>query len=401
VKLKPQQLAAHLSRGVGKLYLLSGDEPLLVEESLDAIRAAAQQAGFEERESHLVERGFDWAALDAGFRNLSLFATRRIIELRLPTGKPGNPGGQKIVELAGGELTDTLVVFITPALDRKTVKSKWVTTLARVGAWIDHRPPGAAALPRWLAARMKKAGLACDDDALEFLAARVEGNLIAAKQEIDKLVLLAPDRRVTVDVLRQVVSDGARYDVFQLADAALAGNTPRALRILNGLEREGVAAALVVWSLGREAVALASVAWSVDSGQSLSAAMSATKVFPWRQELIGRAARALDAGRARQLVRLARDTERVVKGARPGQPWNALASLTLAMSRNVPPACAKGPGACSAASSAAPSIPFISGICVPGSSCCSGCRSTKFASCRAAGRRIAPHRSLPPSSGWR
>lgn len=331
MKLNPRQLSSHLSSGPAPVYLVSGDEPLLVDEALDTMRAAAVQHGYTERELHVVERGFDWNELAAGLQNLSLFAARRIVELRLPTGKPGEPGGKFLTALVAEPPPDTVFIVITPTLDGRTTKTKWASSLARDGVWLVLRSPGHASLPRWIEGRLQRAGLSADPEALELLAGQVEGNLLAAKQEIDLLELLADDGRVTVDTVRASVANGARYDVFQLTDAALAGDAQRAVRILGGLEREGIAAPLVLWSLVREIGTIADVVYRVAAGVAPGKAMADLRIWDSRQSLIGRATGALGVGGARTLLRRAAQTDRIVKGSLHGQPWNALLELTLAL----------------------------------------------------------------------
>jgi DNA polymerase-3 subunit delta len=331
VKLTAPQLASHLSSGVAPFYLVSGDEPLLVGETLDSIRKAAAKEDYTDREIQVAERGFDWADFEGGLQNLSLFSTRRFVELRLPTGKPGDKGARFLTALADDPKPDTVIVVSTPALDSKTTKSKWVSALARKGVWIALRRPDSASMPAWIAARLKKTGLTSDSEALELLAARVEGNLLAAKQEIDKLILLVGEGRVTVDMVRASVADGARFDVFQLTDAALAGDSARAARILLSLEKEGIAAPLVMWSLAREIKVVTDVVYRRESGVSAGKAMIDAGVWRSRQNLIGRAARSFDLKAAKKLVAKACDTDRIVKGARRGQPWNAMMELTFAL----------------------------------------------------------------------
>lgn len=329
MKLNPQQLETHVGNGLAPVYLVSGDEPLLVDEVLATLRAAAVEQGYTERERHIAERLFDWSELAAGLQNMSLFAERRLVELRLPTGKPGDKGSRFLVAAAGDPTPDTVIIVITPALDSRTAKSKWVSSLTRGGAWVPLRAPDVDALPAWLTARLAAAGLQADRDALHLLASQVEGNLLAAKQEIDKLVLLATDGRVTVDTVRTSVADGARFDVFQLGDAALAGNAARAARILYSLEKEGIAAPLVLWSLVREITTVADVLLRVSSGQSAGQALATARVWQKRQPLIGRAMRGRDARFARGLIASASRTDRIVKGSLQGRPWNALLELTM------------------------------------------------------------------------
>ena len=331
MKLNPGQLSSHLSSGVAPVYLISGDEPLLVDETRDAIRASAAEQGIVDRQVYVAERSFNWDEFAAGLQNLSLFATHRLVELRLPTGKPGDKGGRFLTAVAGDPIPDTVLVVVTPALDSRTAKSKWASSLARHAVWIALRAPDAAALPKWIAGRLHAAGLKGDPQALELLAARVEGNLLAAKQEIDKLVLLAEDGRVTIDTVRAAVADGARFDVFQLTDAALAGDRSRAARILHGLHREGVAAPLVMWSLAREVGLVVDVVYRLNGGCSVTKAMTDARVWRSRQSLIGRAVRSLDLKSAQQLLVGACHADRIVKGARRGQAWNALLELTLAL----------------------------------------------------------------------
>jgi DNA polymerase-3 subunit delta len=329
VKLNARQLSQHLSKGLAPVYLVSGDEPLLVDEALDAIRVVAEQDGYTDRESHVAERTFDWAEFAAGLQNLSLFASRRIIQIRLPTGKPGDKGGRCLTALATQPVPDTVIVVITPKLDGKTTKSKWASTLAREGVWLPLYAPAPAELPGWLEKRLRASKLTATPAALEFLALQVEGNLLAAKQEIDKLSLLAEDGHVDIETVRKSVADGARFDVFQLTDAALAGNAARAARILHCLQREGVAAPLVMWSLAREIGVVADILFRAAAGVPLSRAIADAKVWSSRASLFGNATRRHDLSSARQLLSGASRADRIVKGAFHGQTWNALLELTL------------------------------------------------------------------------
>ena len=221
--------------------------------------------------------------------------------------------------------------MITPHLDGRAVKTKWASSLAKDGAWLALRAPDHASLPRWIEARLRRAGLSADAEAIELLAAQVEGNLLAAKQEIDKLELIVENGQVTVDMVRASVANGARYDVFQLSDAALAGDAPRAVRVLAGLEREGIAAPLVLWSLVREIGTVADIAFRIAAGVSPGKAMADCRVWSSRQALFARTTRSVNASAARDLLRRAARADRIVKGSLQGQPWNALLELTLAL----------------------------------------------------------------------
>jgi DNA polymerase-3 subunit delta len=293
------------------------------------VRAAAVDQGYTERERHIAERSFDWDDLAAGLQTMSLFAERRIIELRLPTGKPGVDGGRFLVEAVANPVPDTVIVVMTPKLDKSAQKTKWATSLAKSGVWVPLFAPDTAELPRWLSGRLAAAGLKIERDALQFLAAQVEGNLLAARQEIDKLALLAVDGLVTLDTVRTSVADGARFDVFQLGDAALAGKSDRVARILYSLEKEGVAALLVLWSLVRESQAVADVIFRMSGGQSVGQAMTKAGVWHNRQNLFRHATQGRDVSFAHRLVASASRTDRVVKGSLRGQPWNALLELAM------------------------------------------------------------------------
>ena len=333
MKLTADKIEAQLSKGLSPVYFVSGDEPLLAGEVTDTIRTEARRQGYEERESHSADARFKWSELLTGLGTLSLFASHKIVEIRLTTGKPGREGGAAIVELVANPPPDTLFIITSPRLDKRTAGTKWAKSLERGGIWVDIKPLSPAALPAWLEARMRRAGLECDAEAIEILAARVEGNLLAAQQEIGKLELLVDDGRVTGDIVRRSVADGARFDVFQLADAAVGQDVTRALRVLYGLRTEGIAPALVLWSLAREATALVSLWARVDQGTTPGIAMGEARIWRSRQPLFNRALNNHDERSVRQLSAKASLTDRIVKGASPGQPWNALLELVMCMAR--------------------------------------------------------------------
>lgn len=332
MKLSAERLAAQLQKGLGPLYVLTGDEPLIVDEALALVRERALHDGCTERESRIAERSFDWDEFSGGLRNMSLFSSRRLVELRLPTGKPGEAGARFLSQLAAEPDTGNVIVFLLPALDSNTARSRWATVLADAAVWVDCRPPPLADLPAWLARRLRSAGLAADDETIDLLASRVEGNLLAAKQEIDKLALLVEDGRVTADAIRDSVADGARFDVFQLCEAALARDPARAVRVLQGLRREGEAEVLVLWSLARDILALADVTVRVAQGRSVDQAMNEVNVWRSRQELMRRAVRGRSLKDIGRLVRSAARADQIVKGMRPGDSWNALLEISLELS---------------------------------------------------------------------
>jgi DNA polymerase-3 subunit delta len=330
VKLTADKINQQLSKGLSPIYFISGEDPLLAGEVADAIRAEARRQGYDERESHSADAKFDWTSLRAGLDNLSLFASRKIVEIRLTTGKPGREGGAAIVELVANPPPDTLFIITAPKVDAKT---KWVKTLESDAVWIAIRTLTPEQLPGWLAGRMRAAGLSFDEAALEILAARVEGNLLAAQQEINKLVLLVEGQQITAEVVRQSVADGARFDVFQLADAAVGQDAPRAIRILYGLQKEGVAPALTLWALAREVNQLVSLWSRVEQGTPLGRAMNEARILNNRQPILSKALSSHDERSVRRLAAKAGLTDRIVKGGSPGQPWNALLELVLCLAQ--------------------------------------------------------------------
>jgi DNA polymerase-3 subunit delta len=329
MKLPAERLAASARKGLAHLYVLCGDEPLLADEALEALRAIAREAGCDERQIFVADRGFDWDDFGSGLQNLSLFASRRLVELRLPSGKPGDAGARFLTGLAAKPDTGNVIVIVLPALEFAATKAKWVTALVEAATWVDLKAPDRDDLPAWLARRLDKAGLAADEDALDLLAARVEGNLLAAKQEVDKLALLVPGGRVTTASIRDTVADGARFDIFQLGEAVLARDTERAMRVLDGLEREGEAPVLVLWTLARDALALADLVTRVAQGEEIGQALFAAKIWRSRQEPFRRAARGRTLRDVGRLVRCVARADQVAKAVRPGDPWLALRELCL------------------------------------------------------------------------
>ena len=313
------------------VHTVCGDEPFLVEEAAAAIRVAARAAGYDEREVFHAERGFDWGALAAAAASLSLFASRRLLELRLPTAKPGDAGARALAEYCARPPDDTVLLVIAGKLDGNTRKSKWVGALRAAGPFQEFRTPSARELNAWLVDRLRTRGLQPHPDAVELLAQRVEGNLLAAAQEVDKLALLHDAGPVTVDDVRDAVADSARYDLFQWVDAAVGGDSPRALRMLDGLRAEGAEPVLVLWALVRELRTLASVSAAVGRGEPVDRALYAARVWQNRQTLVRSAVGRLRPARVARLLRRAAGADRILKGAAPGAAWDELSYLTVGL----------------------------------------------------------------------
>ena len=329
MQLRPEQLVQHLNKGLAPIYFIYGDELLLVQEAADAVRAAARAQGYSEREVFAVERDFDWNRLIESSNNLSLFAERRILEVRMPTGKPGDAGGKALREYAERPPEDTLLLIISGKLDAQQRKSKWVTDLESAGVGIQIWPVDARQLPQWIRARMQGLGLQPTADAVELLAERVEGNLLACAQEIDKLRLLLGRGKVDAAAVAAAVADSARFDVYGLVDCALAGEADRSLRMLSGLRGEGVEPVLVVWALARELRSLAGMAWEIGRGDTAGAVMARHRVWKNRQTVVGKALGGRNAGAWWDLLAACSRLDRVIKGLAPGNPWDELVHLCL------------------------------------------------------------------------
>ncbi len=331
MRLRRDQLAAQLAKELLPVYLITGDEPLQLMEAADAVRERARALGYTEREVMQVEPGFDWGALQAASDSLSLFAEQRIIDLRLPTGKPGVQGGKALEAYAERPAEDTVLLIQAGKLDKGALNAKWAKALERVGALIQVWPLSAAETPRWVAQRMRSRGLKPMDDAVKLLTDKVEGNLLAAAQEIDKLSLLCgPGARVDVQTVVGSVADSARYNVYDLADAALQGDAERGVKILNGLRGEGVEPVLILWSLTREVRSLTSMADELARGASADRLLQS--VWQKRRPLVKRALQRQSAKVWRDLLHRCALADRVIKGQAAGSVWDELLQLVLGIS---------------------------------------------------------------------
>ena len=320
LKLTLDSLPAHLTGDPARAYLISGDEALLVGEAADAIRARAKRAGFDEREVHFIERVADWDAVRASSNNLSLFGARKLIELRLPSGKPGVGGANAIVKLLANASADNIYLMLTGKLEREQNNSAWVKAFESTGAWLATRPIEVARLPQWLRARAAVLGLELEDSACQFIVERTEGNLLAAQQELEKLRLLASGKRIDLAAVRASLGDSARFDVFQLGEAALGADVPRALRILGGLRSEGVEPTLALWSISREIHNV----WGTTQNDGMTARS-------WQRPsaaLENAKRRAARLPYARLSARRAR-ADRMIKGQLRGDAWDEMALMIV------------------------------------------------------------------------
>ncbi len=339
MQLRAEGLNAHLSKGLARIYTVHGDEPLLAQEAADQIRAAAKAQGFGERQIFTVAGAyFDWAPVMAAAQAMSLFSERQFIEIRIPGGKPGKDGSEALQRYAEAAPDDVLTLVTLPRLDKTQLSSAWFTALDGNGVSLRVEPVERRLLPAWLAQRLKAQGQSVPEGedgqkALSFFADRVEGNLLAAHQELQKLALLHPKGELTLADIEAAVLDVARFDVFKLSEAVLSGAVPRILRMLDGLEAEGEAAVLVHWNLAEDARALARVRAALDAGRPLPMAMREARVWGAKERLIERIAPRLDTAQAGALVQAAQICDGLVKGLRhpdwPSDPWAALRRLAL------------------------------------------------------------------------
>lgn len=331
MKVAADQLSAQLQRGLSPLYAVYGDDPLLTLEAADAIRAAARASGCSEREVFTVERGFNWQSLMASGNSLSLFASQRLLEIRIPGGKPGTEGSKALEAYCANLPQDTVTLMLLPKLDKASQNTKWFKALDSVGATVQVYPVDYARLPEWIGRRLAAQNQKADRDTLRFLAERVEGNLLAAHQEIQKLSLLYPEGSLSFEQVKNAVCDVARYDVFKLGDALLEGDAARSTRILDGLRGEGEDPVLILWALSREARQLAKIQVAVKAGTPAPQAMRNAGVWDSRQALVGKALRRLPLDKLQAALKRAADIDRMIKGLLKGDVWDELLQLGLSL----------------------------------------------------------------------
>lgn len=331
MRLATEQLPRELARGVKPLYTVYGPETLLALEAADRIRAAARAAGYVEREVLTVEPGFNWADLRLTGQSLSLFGSRRLIELRIPSGKPGTEGAAAIETYVRALPPDTVTLVALPDMDWRAVKAAWFMALEATGVLVAANLVARSGLPRWLADRLAAQGQSADDATLRFIADRVEGNLLAARQEVAKLALLCPPGPLALADVEQAVLDVARYDPFALGEALFAGDLAFLARMLRGLEGEGIAAPMALWAMAEEVRTVARVAAGLAAGLSEPAALKAAKVWGPRQARVARAARRVPLAQLEDALIAAAQIDLVVKGLKRGDPWRELGRLALAL----------------------------------------------------------------------
>ena len=331
MQLAPAQLAAHLKQGLQALYVLVGDEPLAHRECLDAIRQAARLQGFDERNSLMVERGFNWQQIASYGASISLFASRRLLEINVPNGKPGVEGGKALQALASQPLSDTSVIIILPKLEREAKNSAWFSALEKQAVLINLEEVPASQLPKWIGARLAQQGQQASPATLEFLAHQVEGNLLAANQEVQKLALLHPAGELSDEAVRQAVLNVSRYDAFQLGEAVLAGDSARTVRILQGLQDEGGNAVAVMNPLMWVLRPLLRIKQAELRGENVVQAMTSARIFGERQALVKRALSRLSLRQLEAALQKLADIDKTAKGVMQGDAWLEISRLCFGL----------------------------------------------------------------------
>jgi DNA polymerase III, delta subunit len=332
-QIRFDDLEQHLAQTLAPLYLIHGDEPLFIQEAGDAVRAAASQAGCTEREVFIVEQGFKWDQFRVASGNRGLFGDRQLLDVRIPNGKPGVEGA-KVLESYAQTFDDQQVTMITlPRADRTMQATAWFKALSTKAVIVPIQPLTREALPRWFESRLKKHGLRAKPDALAMLALYYENNLLAARQEIDKLALLFPDAELDVAHIESAITDAARYDVYALSEAWLAGDAPRALRLMNALQQEGEAPTLLVWQFAEDVHALCAVRAKTLQGESVAQAVREARVWGKRQAALERAAKRVPNADLPKLLDTLAKLDASAKGLVPDKAyrdiWQSLTSSML------------------------------------------------------------------------
>ena len=334
MQLRAEQLDAHLARGkLAPLYVVSGDEALLAIEAQDAIRAAARKAGFTEREVVHADGRADWSTIVGAAQGLSLFAERRILEIRLPGGKPGKDGAEALKAHAASPSDELLTIIALPALDRTGRNSAWASALDGAGVWVDVPTIARPQLPAWIGARLARQRQSAPKEALEFIADRVEGNLLAAHQEISKLGLLHPPGELSLAQVQEAVLDVSRFEIFALPVAMLVGDKPRLLKMLAGLRAENEPLPLILWAVSEEVRTLLRMRALLDRGLPFAQATREVWVRREKEQATQAALRRLDGERLAALLARCADLDRLIKGLRVGRsdgdPWLELNEIAL------------------------------------------------------------------------
>lgn len=332
-RLDQNQLKQHLSSKLSPMYVLMGDEPLAQSECLDAIRLAARKAGADERNSFIVERNFNWQQIGQFSQSLSLFSSLRILEIHIPSGKPGIDGGKALSDLAANPIPDTTTIIVLPAMEREAKNSGWFNALQSACTLIELNEISPNQLPQWLKSRLAAQNQKTDEASLAFIAQQVEGNLLAAHQEIQKLALLYPAGEISIEAVRESVLNVSRYDAFQLGEAVLAGDAARTTRILQGLQDEGEQVVAVMNPLMWVLRPLVRIKQAEARGENLMNAMTNARIYGDRQQLVKRALARLSIRQLEAALQKLCDIDKTAKGVMQGDAWLELSRLCFGLAR--------------------------------------------------------------------
>ena len=333
MQLDSNQLKQHLLKTLAPLYVLVGDEPLALSECLDSIRNSARKAGADERNSYIVERNFNWQQINQFAQALSLFSALRILEIHIPNGKPGVEGGKALTELSANLIPDTTTIIVLPTLERDAKNSVWFGALQKAGVVIDLKEISPTQLPNWLAARLALQNQSTDAISLAFIAHQVEGNLLAAHQEIQKLALLYPAGEISHESVREAVLNVSRFDAFQLGDAVLAGDAARVTAILQGLQDEGEQVVSVMNPLMWVLRPLVRIKQAEARNENIMNAMSSARIYGDRQNLVKRAISRLSLRQLEAALQKLCDIDKTAKGMMQGDAWLELSRLCFGLAK--------------------------------------------------------------------
>ena len=329
MRIKPEQLKSSLQKKLIQVYFLTGDEPLQLAELADAIRQSAKDSGFENREILSVDHSFQWHELAFAADSLSIFSDKKVLDLRLPSGSPGIEGSKALINYCERIPEETILLITAGKVSSSTFKAKWMDAIDKKGVIIQVWPLDGQDLLRWLDHRMQQRGISTDSEGLRILASRIEGNLLAAAQEIEKLYVLYGTGKLSNQQIFDVVADSSRYDVFKLIDAVLSSDINRILKILTALRSEGIAAPIVLWALTREARTLIKIKTALSQGQNKETVFTANQIWDKRKQLINNALNRLNDNQLNGILVLSAKADRQIKGQEQGDIWELMLVICL------------------------------------------------------------------------
>ncbi len=327
MNLRAEQLSQQLKKQLASIYLVGGAEPILVQESSAEIRTAAREQGYTERQIFYVDKDLSWQDFAIATQNYSLFGDKMLLELRLPSGKPGDQGGKILQQYAQNPPEDKILLIVTEKLDAATQKTKWFKAIASAGDVVQIWPVTMDKLPQWLDIRMQRLGLKTDREGLQLLAECVAGNLLAGAQEIEKLFLLHGATTLTPEQIAAATNDNARFDVFDLVDIALQGNLTKSCRILASLKASKTEPTLILWALARELRNLISMTKAIETGKSVDAVMQQHRVWRSKQAGMQKALKQHNSASLKNALQACAHIDRIIKGAEFGDVWQAFENL--------------------------------------------------------------------------